>query len=303
MDWLNYHHLLYFWTVAKEGSVSRACQKLSLAQPTISGQIRALERALGEKLFAKQGRHLVLTEIGQVVFRYAQEIFTLGQDLVNTLKGQHPGRPVKFVVGIADVVPKLIAYRLLKAAIELPNPVQIICWEGKLDRLLAELAVHGLDLVLADTPVPPTIRVQAFNHLLGESGVSLFAEPKLARAHGRGFPQLLDGAPFLLPTSNATLRQALDDWFAARKLHPSIIGEFEDSATMKAFGQAGIGIFPGPTAVEKEIIRQYRVHVVGRIPAIRHRFYAITVERRLKHPAVLAISESARSRVLTQRSS
>lgn len=299
MEWLNYHHLLYFWAVAKHGSVSRACEELRLAQPTISGQIRALEGVLGEKLFARSGRSLVLTEMGHVVFRYAEEIFSLGRDLISTVKGRGSGRPLRLVVGIADAVPKLLTSQLLKSALKTTHPTRILCWENKLDHLLAELAIHGLDLVISDTPAPPSIKVKAYNHVMGESGVTLFSTANQAAKYRRAFPKSLSGAPLLLPTSNAMLRRLLDEWMVRREIHPTIVGEFEDSATLKAFGQAGYGLFPGSTVMEKEICRQYRVQVVGRLDSVKQRFYAITVERRLKHPAVLAIVEAARQEILS----
>ncbi|MBF8258443.1 MAG: nhaR [Actinobacteria bacterium] len=294
MEWLNYHHLLYFWVVAREGSIARACERLRLAQPTISGQIRALENSLNEKLFARSGRNLVLTEVGRVVFRYAEEIFSLGRELTDTLKGRPTGRPPRLLVGVADVLPKLVAYRLLDPALHLPHPPKVIVLEGKPDRLLAELAVHGLDVVLTDAPIGPAIKVRAFNHLLVDSPVSLFAAPRLASAYRREFPRSLDGAPFLLPTVNTALRKNLEKWFDAEGIHPVVVGEFEDSGLLKAFGQEGHGLFAAPSLIESEVRRQYRVHVIGRLESIRERFYAISIERKLKHPAVVAISEAAR---------
>jgi LysR family transcriptional regulator, transcriptional activator of nhaA len=294
MEWLNYHHLLYFWSVAKHGTVAKAGEELRLSQPTISAQLRLLEDALGEKLFLRSGRYLVLTEMGRVVFNYAEDIFSMGQDLMNTVKGRGSDKPMRLVVGIADAVPKLLASQLLKSAFKVSRATRVVCWEDKLDRLLADLAIHSLDLVIADTPAPPNIKVQAYSHLMGESGVTLFATTKLARQYRRNFPRSLEGAPFLLPTANATLRRILDDWFIRNDLHPQLVGEIEDSATLKAFGHEGYGIFPGPTALEKEIRRQYQVEVLGRITSIKQRFYAITVERRLKHPIVMAIVESTR---------
>lgn len=298
MDWLNYHHLLYFWVVAREGSVARACEQLHLAQPTISGQLRALEQTLGEKLFARAGRGLVLTEIGRVVYRYAAEIFALGHELTDAVRGRQTGRPIRLVVGITEVLPKLVTYRLLEPALDLPEAVRLICWEGKFDRLLAELAVHALDIVLADTPVPPMFRVRAYSHLLVESGVSLFASPRLAPKYRRGFPRSLHGAPFLLPTDNTTLRRSLGDWFESEGIRALVVGEFEDSALLKAFGQAGCGIFAAPSLIEAEVRRQYGVQVVGRVKSIRERYYAISIERKLTHPAVVAISEMAREPAL-----
>jgi LysR family transcriptional activator of nhaA len=298
MEWLNYHHLLYFWSVAKHGTVAKACEELRLAQPTISKQIGLLEDTLGEKLFMRSGRHLVLTEMGRIIFKYADDIFSIGQDLMNTVKGRATGHPVRLNVGIVDVVPKLLATRLLKSTFDRSLPIRLICWEDKLDQLLADLAIHGLDLVIADTPAPPTIKVQAYNHLMGESGVTFFAAPKLISRYRRNFPRSLTGAPLLLPTSNTMLRQLLDGWLTSLELTPTVIGEFEDSATLKAFGQEGHGLFPGSTVVEKEICRQYQVQVVGRLDSVKQKFYAITVERRLKHPAVVALFNAARREIL-----
>lgn len=297
MEWLNYHHLLYFWTVVREGGVARAATKLSLSHPTVSAQIRALERALGEKLFVRSGRRLALTEIGRVVYRYADEIFSLGRELRDVLAGRPAGRPLRLVVGIADVVPKLVARRLLEPALRLEEPIQLVCREDKPDRLLAELAVHDLDVVLADAPVAPTVRIRAFNHLLGECDVVIFGTEKLSRAHQRGFPRSLDGAPVILPTENTNLRRTLDQWFATHGIRPRVIGEFEDNALLKVFGQAGMGLFPASSVIAKEVSRQYRVRPIGRLPGVRERFYAISVERKLKNPAVIAISEEARNRL------
>ncbi len=299
MEWLNYHHLLYFWSVAKHGTVAKACEELGLAQPTISKQIGLLENTLGEKLFLRQGRHLVLTEMGRIVFKHAGDIFSIGQDLLNTVKGRPSSSQARLNIGVVDVVPKLLATRLLDSAVRQSPGIRLICWEDKLDQLLADLAIHGLDLVIADTPAPPSIKVQAYNHLLGESGVTFFATSKLAARHRRNFPRSLHGAPILLPTSNTVLRRLLDDWMVGQELVPTVIGEFEDSATLKAFGQAGHGLFPGPTAMEKEICRQYQVQVIRRVDSIRQKFYAITVERRLKHPTVVALFNTARREVLS----
>jgi LysR family transcriptional regulator, transcriptional activator of nhaA len=298
MEWLNYHHLLYFWSVAKHGTVTKASEELRLSQPTISAQIRVLEDTLDEQLFLRSGRRLVLTEVGRVVFRYAEDIFSLGNDLMGTLKGHGNDRPVRLVVGIADAVPKQLALQLLKSAFKPSQATRIVCWADKLDQLVADLAIHKLDLVIADTTMPPNIKVQVHNHLMGESGVTLFATAKLAaRLRGR-FPKSLESAPFLLPTSNATLRRSLDEWFVRKDFRPIVVGEFEDSGTLKAFGREGYGIFPGATVSEKETCRQYQVQVVGRPESVKQCFYALTVERQLKHPAVLAIVESAREKLL-----
>ena len=297
MDWLNYHHLLYFWVIAREGSIKQAREVLSLSQPALSAQLRALEDAIGEKLFSRVGRKLVLTDVGKVVYRYADEIFSLGRELTNTLKGYGPQRPIRLVVGIAEVVPKMVAYKLLKAAYKQFEHMKIVCWEGRLERLLGELALHTLDIVITDTPVPPSVSIEAHSHLLGESGVTLFGPAHLVSHYRRKFPQSLNGAPFLLPTPNSMLRRGLDEWFRKHGVEPFVVGEFEDGATMQAFAQEGHGLFPGSSVVESEITRQNQVHKVGRMTGLRERFYGITVERRLKHPAVLAISESAKEEV------
>ncbi len=297
MDWLNYHHLLYFWTVAKEGTIAAACQKLHLAQPTISAQIRALERALGEKLFRRVGRRLTLTETGRLVYRYADEIFSVGRELMDTLSGRQTGNPLRFRVGVADVLPKLIAHRLLEPALKLPEAIQLVCRESTPAELLARLAIHELDLILSDSPIGPDVRVRAFNHLLGECGVAVFGSKELAVAHRRRFPRSLDGAPFLMPAGSTSLRRSLDFWFDSEDIRPSVVGEFDDSALLKVFGQAGAGLFAAPDVIEKEVRRQYGVRVVGRLESVRERFYAISVERKVKHPAVVAIADAAREKL------
>jgi LysR family transcriptional activator of nhaA len=294
MDWLNYHHLLYFWVVAREGSIAKASKELRLAQPTISGQIRALEESLGEKLFQRAGRGLVLTDFGRMVYQHANEIFSLGRELLETVKGRPTGRPVRLSVGIADVVPKRVAYRLLEPALRLNEPIRFVCREDKPDPLLADLATHKLDIVIADSTIPTSVKVRAFNHLLGECGVSLLAAPDLARAHRRRFPRSLDGAPVLLPSDESAMRRSLDQWFVARNLRPAVVGEFDDTALAEAFAQAGVGIVAVPDVVEREVCNQYGLRIVGRLEGVRERFYAISVERKLKHPAVVAISAAAR---------
>lgn len=297
MTWLNYHHLLYFWTVAQVGSIARAAEQLHLARPTVSTQLKQLEKSLGDQLFEQVGKRLVLTDFGELVFRYADEIFTTGNELQEALRGNLPSRPSKFVVGIPDVLPKLITFRLLRPALEMQDTVHLVCNEGKIDDLLADLAVHRLDLVLADAPVSPTVNVKAFNHLLGDCGVTVLATPEVARKYRKGFPRSLNGAPMLLPAEKTSVRRSLDQWFQLNDIHPQIIAEFEDSALLKVFGQSGLGLFPAPMAIEKEIKQQYRVASVGRLDEVRERFYAISVERRLRHPAVVAISEAAKERL------
>lgn len=297
MDWLNYHHLLYFWMVAKEGGISRASEKLHLAQPTLSSQIQKLEKAMNAKLFDRVGRTMVLTDTGQMVYRYADEIFSLGRELTDALAGLPTRDSLKLTVGVPDVLPKLVVYQLLKPAIEIDEKVQLVCYEGKLTELLADLALHRLDIVLADSPVTPATHIRAFNHLLGESGVTVFGTTELAKKYNQDFPNSLRGARMLLPTQNTSLRRALEQWFDTNDIRPHVVHEFEDSAVLKVFGQHGEGMFAAPAAIEAEICRQYGVKVVGRIEDVKERFYAISVERRLKHPAVVAISDAARNQL------
>ena len=300
MNWLNYHHLLYFWTAAREGSITRACRVLHLTQPTVSGQIRELERALKTRLFERSGRSIALTETGRLVFRYADEIFALGRELQDALHDRPRGQPLRFAVGIADTLPKVLVHRLLAPASTLGEEVRITCIDGPPDRLLAELALHELDLVIGDYPAHPRPGLKVFNHLLGECGVSFCATKPLARRHQRGFPQSLSGAPFLLPYGNTALRRSLEEWFDERGIRPQVRGEFADSGLMKVFGASGEGIFAVPTAVEADVRRMYGVSVVGRERSIRERFYAISVEKRIKHPAVIAITKAARLTLATK---
>ncbi|HSL22875.1 MAG TPA: transcriptional activator NhaR [Vicinamibacterales bacterium] len=298
MDWLNYHHLLYFWTAAREGGVSRAAEKLRLAQPTVSAQIRLLEDRLGDKLFERQGRRLVLTDVGRLVFRYADEIFGIGREMMEALKGRPSGgRPLPLSVGVANAVPKLVVHRLLRPAVSGAHAIQLVCREDSAETLLAELATHALDVVITDLPAPPHVRVKVFSHLLGESDTSFFGAGTLARRLRRGFPRSLNGAPVLLPTPHTALRRALDQWFETEDLHPRVVGEFDDSALMKTFGQAGDATFPAPSAIAGEVVRQYRVSAIGRAKTVRERYYAISAERRLKHPGVLAITTAAKTAV------
>jgi len=298
MDWLNYHHLLYFWTVVREGGVSPAAEKLGLAQPTVSAQVKLLEQMLGDKLFEHQGRRLVLTDVGRLVYRYADEIFGIGRELVEALKGRpSAGRLLTLSVGVANAVPKMIVHRLLQPAASGDHAMHLVCREDSTDTLLAELATHALDVVITDVPAPTHVRVKVFSHLLGESDTSFFAAGPLARKLRHRFPRSLNDAPVLLPTPHTALRRALDQWFDSENLRPRIVGEFDDSALMKAFGQAGDAAFPASTAIADEVVRQYRVHAVGRAKSVRERYYAISAERRLKHPGVLAITTAAKTDV------
>jgi len=297
MEWVNYHHLLYFWLVAREGSLGRASSELRLAQSTVSKQIHQFERVLGHDLFAKDGRRLVLTESGRVAFRYADEIFGLGREMLDTLRDRPVGRPLRVTVGIADVVPKLIAERVLTPALALTGPVRLVCTAGKPDRLLADLAVHELDVILTDAPASPNVKVRAYSHLLGESKITFFGRADLATKYRRGFPASLNGAPVLLPTENTALRRSLDQWLETQDLRPDIVGEFEDSALLKVFGLRGAGLFPVASVIAREVELQYKVKSIGQVPDVRERLYALSVERRIKHPVVVAICETAKSLV------
>jgi LysR family transcriptional activator of nhaA len=296
MEWLNYHHLHYFWVVAHEGSIAGATRKLHLTQPTISAQLRQLEDSLGEKLFEKSGRGLALTEPGRVALRYADEIFALGRELRDTLRDRPTGKPVRVTVGVADVVPKLIAYRILRAAFGVGMEIEMVCREGSSEELLRLLGQHEVDLVITDAPAAAA-PLRAFNHLLGESATTFFAAPSLATAARKHFPQSLDGAPLLLPGDGTQLRRALELWLDATGLSPRRVGAFDDLALMTDFGRAGVGIFPAPSVIEREIETQYNVRVVGRLPDVKERFYAVTAERKIKNPIVSAITSAARREV------
>jgi LysR family transcriptional regulator, transcriptional activator of nhaA len=304
MEWLNYHHLLYFWTVARKGSIVRAAEELRLAHPTISGQIHRLEETLGEKLLVRRGRRLVLTEAGEIAFRYADEIFSLGREFLDTLRGRTSGRPLRLVVGVADVLPPSLVRRFLEPAFRLGQSVQIVCRADKsVEEFIAELALHRVDVVIADGPAGAGTPVRAFNHLLGECGTTFFAAPALAASVRRHFPRSLDRAPLLLPGARSAVRRALEQWFQSRDLRPRVIAECDDSALVKDLGKEGMGVFAAPEVIEAEVLRQYRVQVVGRSDAIRQQFYAISVERKIKHPAVVAIREAARQEIFGERGS
>lgn len=297
MQWINYHHLFYFWTVAKEGSISAAGKQLGLSQPAISTQLKTLEESLGEKLLERAGRGLVLTDAGQIAFRYADDIFNTGREMLGALRGRASSRPPRLLVGIADVLPKLVAHRLLEPALRLSPPVTVVCREDKTERLLAELGAQGLDLVLSDAPATGALRARAYNHVLGESSVTFFATPTLAKSLRSGFPASLDGAPMLLPSENTLLRRALDHWFEQHGITPKIIAEFDDSALMKVFAQHGDGVCTAPEVIAREIRESFGLVPVGKADDVIERFYAISVERRIRNPAVVAISENARKKL------
>jgi LysR family transcriptional activator of nhaA len=297
MQWLNYHHLLYFWVVAKEGGLGPAGKQLRLSSPTLSGQIRKLEDALDVKLFQRRGRRLELTDVGRVAYRYAEEIFGLGRELRDVLEGRPADRPLRLVVGIADVVPKLLLRKLLAPALDAPQPVRLICREDRFDRLLADLAAHELDVVIADSPVPPGAAVRAYHHALGHSGVMIVGEPALARSVRRGLPGSLEGAPLLLPLEGSSLRRQIDDWLRGLGVTPKIVVEAEDSELLNVFAADGMGLVFVPAVIADVVCKRYGLARVGRAGRIKERYYAISVERRLIHPAVLAIRDAARGNV------
>lgn len=292
---LNLKHLRYFWAVATHGSITKAAEVLFLTPQTISGQLRDLEHQMGAKLFEKDGRNLVMTETGRLVFSYADEMFRLGIELQDVLAGHTPGSSLTLKVGIAMVVPKLLAYRLLEPVLKMNETVRLICHEASLVDLLADLSVHKLDVVLADCPINPTLNIRAYNHLLGESGISFFSTPEQAKSLQADFPNSLDDAPMLMPSGGSTLRRDLEAWFERNEITPNIVAEFDDRALMKAFGERGTGIFTSPTAVEQDVLDKYGVRTIGRSTALTERYYLISAERRIKHPAVSAVTESARS--------
>lgn len=298
-DWLNYHHLLYFWTVAKEGSITAACKKLHLAQPTVSTQLKQLEQRIGEKLYERSGRTIVLTDVGQLVYRYADEMFSIGEELVDALQDRPTGRPQKLLIGIPDVLPKLIAFRLLEPALRLEQNIQLVCKEGPLDQLLAGLALHELDVVFSDAPAGAMVRVKAYNHELGSCGVGLFGVKSLCDRFAPGMPRSLESAPFMLPAPGTELRRSVENWLRVNDLKPRILGEIDDTALLKVFAEAGLAFVPGPLAIRKEIETQFDLQLLVELPDVQERFFAITVERRLRNPAVAAICESARVKLFT----
>jgi LysR family transcriptional activator of nhaA len=297
MNWLNYHHLQYFYLVVREGGIVPAANKLRISHPTVSTQIKKLEQSLGDDLFDRSRRRLELTDFGRTAYEYAEQIFSLGGEMQDVLQGQSTARPLKLIVGITDAMPKLIVRRLLEPALHLDRPVRLVCREDRADRVLAELALGNLDVVLADTPLPSGSGLRAYSHALGECGVAFFADPKTARRLRPSFPQSLDGAAFLAPTSEYVLRRALELWFDKVGVHPEIVAEFEDSALLKVFAQDGLGVFAAPSVMTTAIESQYGLQRIGGTDEVRERFYAITLERRLKNVAVQAICQEARDRI------
>jgi len=292
---LNYNHLLYFWTVAREGSIARAAEVLHLTPQTISGQLKILDATVGKTLFRRVGRRLELTVDGQIVKQYADEIFTLGAELTQRMKSEAPGVPLALNVGVVNSIAKLIAYRILEPALSADEDLRIVCREGDLESLLGELAVHHLDLVVSDQPIPSGLSVKAYNHSLGRSGVTFFATGRQAGRLRRRFPRCLAEESLLMPLTGSALRRSLDDWLESAGITPRIVAEFEDSALLKAFGQAGTGLFPAPTAMAVQVEQMYGARAIGEAEGIEERYYTISPERHIKHPAVLRITEAARA--------
>ncbi|MFT4840371.1 MAG: LysR family transcriptional activator of nhaA [Planctomycetota bacterium] len=299
MEWLNYHHLLYFWTVASEGGIAAASRKLGVGRPAISMQMKSLEEFIGSPLFTRRGRHLSLTDTGEMVLRYADDIFNTGRELLEAVRGRPSGRPQRFRVGIADVMAKLVAFQLLLPAVDADENTVLECREDEPNRLFAELAVHELDLVLSDIPIAPSLDVRAYNHVMGESTTTLFATPTLVRKLKGKFPNSLNGMPFLMPSKASAIRHSLEQWLQQEDLRPTIVGEFEDGALMKVFGQAGRGVFPAPTVVKDQICKNYNVRPLGELHEVRERFYAISPERKIRHPGVARIVENAKSGIFS----
>jgi LysR family transcriptional regulator, transcriptional activator of nhaA len=300
MEWLNYHHLRYFWTVGRKGGVRKAAEELHVSQPSISAQLRLLEESLGQKLFRRSGRNLVLTETGQLVLNYADEIFSAGRELMNAVK-QRPGKhPVRVSIGLTDAFPKLIAFQILRAAFRSEAAVHMICREGEIGPLVNHLQSHRLDIVLADEPASSALKAKTFNHRLGRSGVTFCAVPSLAAKLRRNFPQSLDGAPALLPTQNMGMRAALETWFDSKAIRPRLVGEFEDSALMEVCSTGGRGFTAVHTVVDRAALKHFGLRVIARVDECGTDFYAITAERRVKHPAAVAITEHAYSSVFAE---
>ena len=293
MTELNFKHLRYFWTVARVGTIAEAGRVLDLAPHSISAQIATFEAALGVSLFRRVGRRLVLTEAGERILGHAEQIFALGDQIVDVVRDDTLRRSLPFRIGFPDSMPKSVIHRLIEPALHVERPGRLVCREAPLAELLAELAVHRLDLVIADRPMPPEVSVRGYSTLLGESTLTVFAAPALAARLADGFPATLDGAPFLLPGEDVAHRGALLQWFETQHVRPSIVAELDDSALMKAFGQSGTGAFVAPTAIADTVCDQYGVKAVGEIAAVSSQVYAITTERRLSHPAMQAIRDRA----------
>lgn len=297
MNSINYKHLYYFWIVAKEGGIARASESLHLTPQTISGQLRLLEDSLGTELFERSGKRLILTPAGEIAMHYAEEIFLIGAELKNVITNQQGDKPLSLCVGVTDAVPKLIAHVLIQPALKGDSAVRMKCYEDKLEVLLADLALHKLDVIISDRMLPNNSHIKAYNHRLGESKIVLFGNKQLVKRYKKGFPKSLNSAPLLLPTFDSAVRAPIEQWFRECNIRPDVICEFEDSALMKAFGQGGVGLFPGPEVIQNEIMRQYEVFPLGILDTVTEQFYAISADRKLKHPSVVIISDIAKHQI------
>lgn len=299
MDWLNYHHLLYFWTVVRKGGLAPAAEELRLSPSTLSTQINQLEDVLGYKLFDRSGRQMVINDVGKIVYKYADEIFSLGRELQDTLDDRPTKRPIRLQIGVADALSKLVVAKLLTPVLKSLDNYKLICREDHPDNLVSQLMLHELDIVLTDKPIGPDLRIKGFNHLLGESHVNVFAPNPIAAKYRKNFPNSLDGAPCILPGDRTELRKSLEQWFEKNKIKPNIVAECDDSALIKSIGQAKTGLFVAPDITSKEIMRQYRVKQVGCLNGIIEKYYAVSMDRKIKHPAIQAIIEHAKENIFT----
>ncbi len=295
MEWLNFHHLRYFWTVARKGGVRKAAEELHVSQPSISAQLRLLEESLGEKLFKRSGRNLVLTDMGHLVLTYADEIFSAGRELMSAVKQGPRGRALRLSVGMTDALSKFIGFQILKPAFYFSQPVHVVCRQAEIGPLVNQLQAHRLDLVLADEPASSSLKAKTFNHRLGRSGVTFCAVPEMAKKLRRKFPKSLDQAPALLPSDNMGMREPLEKWFYAKGIRPRIVGEFEDAGLMKVAASAGLGFTMVHSVVDKVALKHFGLRGIASVKECASDFYAITIERRLKHPVVAAITEHAYS--------
>jgi LysR family transcriptional activator of nhaA len=291
---VNFHHLYYFWVVAKSGSIRRASEQLMLAPPTVSRQIRELESKLNAKLILRTNQNIALTREGEYVHHVCDELFGLARELVDGLASDLHTKPLRLKVGVAGVIPKLLVYKVLEPALHLRDPVQIICMEGAPSKLIADLSNQALDMVLTDSPIGLYSNVRSYCHLIAESPIVACATAEMAERYRSGFPQSLSGAPILLPSANSALRTSLDQHFFENGIEPEVRGEFEDSTVVKVFGEAGLGIFFVPAMIQKEVQRNYRCEVIGQLDNVDSKFYAVAPHRRIRNPATMAVIESAR---------
>ncbi len=300
MDWLNYHHLMYFWTVVRKGGLAPAAEELRLSPSTVSTQIQQLEHVLGYELFDRSGRQMIVNDVGQVVYRYAEEIFTLGRELQDALDDRPADRPIRVQIGIADVLSKSVVAKLLAPILGSMNTYHLVCREDQSDHLVSQLILHDLDIVLTDAPISPNLRVRGFNHLLGESQIVVYGSTSLASRYKKNFPKSLHGAPCILPGDRTELRGSLEQWFESHKIRPNVVAECDDSALIKSLGKSNVGLFVAPLITGKETMQHYRVREIGYLDGVMEKYYAISMDRRIKHPAIQAIVDFAQRSVFRE---